>query len=204
MIRSRIMQLGCIGLALNITTASADRSLRLSTAHLVAESSTVVVTHDHDIEPVDESSDVGGRGIRLSYRSTLQIVRKSDNAELFKQPVMPLTALTSVNDGRYFAGLSNLRTLSHKYNFLLITADGQIVTTALITPTSGHCQSVSWTSTNYIGWFDEKAPDVQLAFVGGRVDTVIVRNPYDRAVDGSAGKCVIRVSTANADVPEKP
>ncbi|MDY6944542.1 MAG: hypothetical protein SXG53_02395 [Pseudomonadota bacterium] len=90
---------------------------------------------------------------------------------------MPLTALTSVDCGRYFAGLSSLQVLSFAHNFLLISANGEMVTTALITPTSGHCRSVHWSTTNVIAWFDEKAPDVQLSFVGDRVDTVTVGNP---------------------------
>jgi len=201
-IGSRMLQFGCIGLALNITVAYADRSLRLSTAHLVAESPTVVVTHDHDVKQVKEpGADAGGR-IALDYTSTLRILRKSDNAEIFKQAVMPLTALTSVDDGRYFAGLSNLQTLSFQYNFLLISAGGQIVTTALITPTSGHCRSVSATTTNSLHWFDESAPAVHLSFAGDLVAAVTVVNPYDRAADGAAGKCVIRIASANST--EKP
>jgi hypothetical protein len=162
-IHSRIVRLLCVGLVLNVTAAYADRSLRLSTRHLVAETSTVIVTHDHDVQQIKEPGAVAGSGILLDLNSTLRIVRKSDNAEIFKQAVMPLTALTSVNDGHYFAGLSSLQTLSSGYNFLLISADGQIVITALITLTSGHCRSVSSTTTNFIGWFNEKAPDVQLA-----------------------------------------
>lgn len=194
MIGPRIMQLGCLGLALTVTIASADRSLRFSTAHLVAENSTVIVTHDHDVQQVKEPGAVAGSEIRLNLNSTLRIVRKSDNAAILKLAVMPLTALTSVDNGRYFAGLSNLRTLSFRYNFLLMSADGQIVTTALITPTSGHCGSVSSTTTNFIGWFDEKVPDVHLSFAGGQVAKATVVNPYDTAADGTKGQCVIQVA----------
>jgi hypothetical protein len=198
----RMLQFGCIGLALNITAAYADRSLRLSTAHLVAESSTVIVMHDHDVKQGREPGAADGK-IALDYNSTLRIVRKSDDAEIFERAVMPLTTLTSVDDGRYFAGLSNLQTLSFRYNFLLIRADGQIVTTALITPTSGHCRSVSATVTNFIRWFDEKAPAVRLSFAGDQLDAVIVVNPYDKGADGTAGQCVIRVA-ADANSTEKP
>lgn len=204
MIRSRILQLGCIGVALDITGAYADRLLQLSAAHLVAESSTVIVTHDHDVKQVKERSAAADGGVVLDYSSTLRIVRKSDNTEIFRQTVMPLTALTSVDEGRYFAGLSNLQALSFQYNFLLISADGQIVTTALITPTSGHCRSVSATTTNFIRWFDDKAPKVQLSFAGDQVDTVTVANPYESAADGAAGKCVIQVAAAGANSAEKP
>jgi len=202
MIGSRVLQFGCIGLALNVGAAYADRSLRLSTAHLVAESSTVIVMHDHDVKQVEKPRADAGSGIVLDYNSTLRIVRKSDNAEVFERAVMPLTALTSVDNGRYFAGLSNLQTLSFEYNFLLISASGQIVTTALITPTSGHCRSVSATTSNFIRWFDEEAPKVHLSFAGDQVDTVTVVNPYERAADGSAGKCVIRVATAQENSAE--
>jgi hypothetical protein len=198
-IGSRMLQLGCIGLALNITAAHADRSLRLSTAHLVAESSTVIVMHDHDVKQVKGPGTDAGRRIALEHNSTLRIVRKSDNAEIFRQAVMPLTALTSVDDGRYFAGLSNLQTLSFQYNFLLVSAAGQIVTAALITPTSGHCRAVSATTTNFLRWFDETAPTVQLSFTGDQVAEVTVVNPYDRNADGSAGKCVTRVAGANSN-----
>ena len=202
MIDSRVWQFGCIWLALSTPSAYADRSLQLSTAHLVVESSTVVVMHDHDIKQVKKPDASASGGIALEYNSTLRIVRKSDDAEIFKQAVMPLTTLTSVDNGRYFAGLSNLQTLSSQYNFLLISAGGQIVTTALISPTSGHCRSVSAKKTNLIRWFDEKAPTVQLSFAGDQVDAVTVVNPYDRAADGTAGKCVVRISRANST--EKP
>lgn len=193
-----MLQLGCIGLALSVTQAHADRSLRLSTKHLVAEGSTVIATHDHDIKQIKTPAALDSGEIVLDMTSTLRIVRKRDNVEIFKQAVMPLTALTSVDEGRYFAGLSNLQVLSSQYNFLLISASGRIVTTALITATSGHCRSVSSTTTNFIRWFDEEAPDVRLSFAGDRVDSVTVLNPYDKAADGSEGKCVIRVAPADA------
>ena len=120
-------------------------------------------------------------------------VRKRDQVEIFRQDVMPFMALTSVEGGRYFACLSKLRTLASAYNFMLISESGRIVTTALITPNSGHCRAVRWSTTNYIGWFNEKAPDVGLTFGDDRVDTVTVTNPFDRTADGAAGKCVIRV-----------
>lgn len=60
------------------------------------------------------------------------------------------------------------------------------MTTALTTATSGHCGSVSSTTTNFIGWFDEEAPEVRLSFAGERVDSVSVLNPDDRAADGKA------------------
>lgn len=94
-----MLRLGCIGLALNMTAAHADRSLRLSTKHLVAESSAVVVTHDHDVERIKDRAAAAGGGIALYLNSTLRIVRKRDNADILKQPVMPLTALTSVDAG---------------------------------------------------------------------------------------------------------
>ena len=205
MIGSRILQLGCLGLVLTFAAAAyADRSLRLSTEHLVADSSSVIVTHNHDVKQIKKPDAVAGSEIVLDLNSTLRIVRKSDNTEIFKQDVMPLTALTSVDDGRYFAGLSSLQALSPQYNFLLISADGQIVTTALITPTSGHCRSVSWSTTNFIGWFDEKSPDVQLSFTDDQVSTVTVLNPYDQAADGTSGRCVIRVATATSNSSNKP
>jgi hypothetical protein len=55
-----------------------------------------------------------------------------------------------------FAGLSSLQALSFAYNFLLISANGEIVTPALITPTSGHCRSVHWSTTNVIESSDRK------------------------------------------------
>lgn len=203
MICSRILQLGCIGLALSITPAYADRAFHLSTEHLVAESSTVIVTHDHDSWEAKRPEGMSDGGIYLSVDSVLRIVRKSDNAEIFKQRVMPLTALTSVDGGRYFAGLSNLKALAPEYNFLLISADGRIVTTARITSTSHHCRRISSTTTNFTRWFDDKAPKVQLSFVGGEVDKVFVENPYDNDTGGRPGKCVIQVA-AGAKSTGKP
>lgn len=123
-------------------------------------------------------------------------MRKSDNTEIFYQRVMPLTTLASVDDGQYFAGLSSLRALSFEYNFLLISAEGEIITTALITPTSDHCRVVSYTTTNSIRWFEEDTPDIALSFKGDRVDTITVVNPYDRGPYGQGvGTCVIRVAS---------
>ena len=112
---SRILQLGCIGLALSITPAYADRAFYLSTEHLAAESPTVIVTHDHDSWEAKRPEGMSNGGISFALYSVLRIVRKSDNAEIFKQRVMPLTALTSVDAGRYFAGLSNLKALAPEY-----------------------------------------------------------------------------------------
>lgn len=193
MIGARLLQLACIGLALNVTVAYADRALRMSTKHLVAESSAVIVTHDHDVKHIKTPESLERGEFVLELNSTLRIVRKSDDVEIFNQPVMPLTALTSVDGGRYFAGLSSLQALSFDYNFILISASGQIVTTSLITPTSRHCKSLGSTTSNYILWFDESTPDVQLSFAHDRIEAVTVSNPYDRTADGSTGKCVIQV-----------
>jgi hypothetical protein len=192
----RLKQLGCAAVALSMSTAQADRALRLSTMHLVTESPALIVTHDHDVTQVNVPG-VEARGrIFLDLNSTLRMVRKDDNAEIFNQPVMPLTALTSVNDGRYFAGLSSLQTLSSDYNFILISEDGKIVATALITVTSGHCRSVSATTTNFIRWFNEKAPEVHISFEDGQVNKITVVNPYDRGTNGAPGTCVIHVEAA--------
>jgi hypothetical protein len=188
------LQLGCFAFALTVSAANADRSLQLSTEHLVAEGSTVTVTHDHDVKRINRPGAFDPSQILLDLNSTLRIVRKRDQVEIFRQDVMPFTALTRADGGRYFAGLSSLRTLSSDYNFMLISESGRIVTTALITPTSGHCRSVKWSTTNYIGWFDEKVPDVRLSFADDKVDTVTVMNPFDRTADGAVGKCVIRVT----------
>lgn len=194
----RTARLGCLAFALTVSVANADQLLQLSTKHLVAKGPTVTVTHDHDVKRIERPGAFDPSLFLLDLNSTLRIVRKRDQVEIFRKDVMPFTALTSVDGGRYFAGLSSLRTLSSEYNFMLISESGRIVTTARITPNSGHCQSVQWTTTNYIGWFDEKAPDVRLSFAGGEVDTVIVINPFDRAADGAAGKCVIRVTSPAA------
>jgi hypothetical protein len=203
MIGSRGLQLGCFGLVLGVKAAHADPALYLSTMHLEAESPAVIVTHDHDVKRVKMPQGAPDDAITLDLNSTLRIVRKSDKTEIFKQEVMPLTALTSVDGGRYFAGLSNLKTIAHEYNFILISADGRIVTTALITPMSHHCRTLSATTTNFIRWFDDKAPKVQLSFEGGEVDKVFVENPYDNDTGGRPGKCVIQVA-AGAKSTGKP
>ena len=68
------------------------------------------------------------------------------------------------------------------------------MTTARITSTSHLCRALSATTTNFIRWFDDKAPKVQLSFVDGQIDKVFVENPYDKDTDGSPGKCVIQVA----------
>lgn len=104
----RTLQLGCIGFALSVTPAPADRALRLSTRHLAAESSTVIATHDHDVKQIKTPAGLDSGEVVVALNSTLRIVRKPGDVEIFKQAVMPFTALASVDEGRYFAGLSSL------------------------------------------------------------------------------------------------
>lgn len=87
----RTLQLGCFAFALTVSAANADRTLQLSTEHLVAEGPTVTVTHDHDVKRIERPGFDPGLFL-LDLSSTLRIVRKRDQVEIFRQDVMPFTA----------------------------------------------------------------------------------------------------------------
>ena len=175
-----VVRLGIVAPLLIISAAHADTSLLPSKLELTAQNAHVIVIHEHDVKlhPTEH-------GTTIELNSTLRIMSRSDTTEISKQDVMPLTALVNLDGGKYFAGLSSLKTLSFQYNFVLFTEDGRIVTTALVTRMSGHCHAVTESVTNYIGWFDENAPDVKLVFDNRQVKAVIVKNPYDRAPDAT-------------------
>lgn len=188
---ARSMRLVLFGLLLHMGTAYGDTYLRPSKLELTAENPRVLVIHKHDVQLTPTS-----QGTVMDLNSTLRIISKGNHAEIVDEKVMPLTALVNLGGSKYFAGLSTLKTLAYEYNFILFTESGRIVTTALISRTSGHCHHVSESVTNYIGWFDESAPNVRLVVDGSLVTSVIVRNPHDRGPDAT-GECVISVSNTN-------
>ena len=175
----------------------ADSRLALSKVSVSAENTNVVVTHEHSMRRKDNGTgDVGDGKITLAVESTLRFVSKTSEGADREFEVGPLTALVNIDDGPYFAGLSNLKTLSHRYNFVLFDQHGTVLATALITADSGHCGRVSQSTTNRIGWYDEQHPEIRLVFGddAAEVRKVVVANPYDTDPDGVSGKCAIQVA----------
>ena len=175
----------------------ADSRLALSEVSVSAENDNVIVTHEHSMRRKDNGTgDVGDGKITLAVESTLRFVSKTSEGADMEFEVGPLTALVNIDGGPYFAGLSNLKTLSHRYNFVLFDQHGKMLATALITADSGHCGRVSQSTTNRIRWYDEQNPEIRLVFGddAAEVRKVVVTNPYDTGPDGVSGKCVIQVT----------
>lgn len=175
----------------------ADSRLALSEVSVSAENDNVIVTHEHSMRRKDNrTGDVGDGKITLTIESTLRFVSKTSEAADMEFEVGPLTALVNIDGGPYFVGLSNLKTLSYRYNFVLFDQHGAMLATALITADSGNCDRISQSTTNRIGWYDEQNPEVRLVFGddAAEVRKVVVTNPYDTGRDGVSGNCVIQVA----------
>lgn len=175
----------------------ADSRLALSEVSVSAENNKVIVTHKHSMRRKGGGNDGSGDGkITLLIESTLRFVPKTSEGADTVFEIGPLTALVNIDGGPYFAGLSNLKTLSYRYNFVLFDQHGTVLATALITANSGHCGRVSQSTTNRIGWYDEQNPKIRLVFGDDAVEVrrVVVTNPYDIGLDGVSGECVIQVA----------
>lgn len=175
----------------------ADSRLALSEVSVSAENNKVVVTHEHSMRRKGGGNDGSGDGkITLLIESTLRFVPKTPEGADTVFEIDPLTALVNIDGGRYFAGLSNLKTLSHRYNFVLFDQHGRVLATALITADSGHCGRISQSTTNRIGWYDESNPEIRLVLDDGAAEVrkVVVTNPHDTGPDGTSGKCVIDIA----------
>ena len=199
----RIFRILCIPSAVAVATlfvyglSHADSRLALSDVSVSAENNHVIVTHEHSMRRKDNGTgDVGDGKITLAVESNLRFVSKTSEAADMEFEVGPLTALVNIDGGPYFAGLSNLKTLSYRYNFVLFDQHGTVLATALITADSGHCRRVSQSTTNRIGWYDEQNPEIRLVFGddAAEVRRVVVTNPYDIGLDGVSGECVIQVA----------
>lgn len=190
---TRIFLAGMLSVLLSVTIVHADRALRESSALLVAANKDTYVIHEHRIQFDTSEREMAKDAIVANINSTLRIFNKNDGKETFKKFIMPLTALTNIDGGEYFAGLSDLKTLSHQYNFILFTQDGRFVAKALITPTSDHCRKVAHSVSNAIRWFDKESPQVWLEIDNGHPVKAIVKNPYDTFPDGKMGECVIPI-----------
>lgn len=199
----RILHALCVPLTAVVATlfahegSHADSRLALSEVSVSAENNNVVVTHEHSMRRKDNGTgDAGDGKITLAVESTLRFVSKTSEGGDMEFEVGPLTALVNIDGGPYFAGLSNLKTLSHRYNFVLFDQRGTVLATALIAADSGHCGRVSQSTTNRIGWYDEQNPEIRLVFGedGAEVRKVVVTNPYDTGPDDVSERCVIQVA----------
>lgn len=155
-----------------------------------AENRDVIVLHEYDIQ-VENQPDRNDSLLKLN--STLRIIRKSDNSEIFSQESSPLTALVPLDNSGYFVGLSHLNFLStiKGYNFILFNENGDVLKKDMIKNGSGHCNSLRQSVTNFIYWFDRDNPEVRPVYNQDKLTRVIVQNPYDRTAPENLGECVI-------------
>lgn len=146
-------------LTLLSASAAADQ-FRHSTMSVWTESETHRVLHHHDTQ---------------RKHSELRIVRKHDGQELFRGESAPFTLLVPVQDGRYFAALSNhaLHAFDYGYNFALFTPQGEQLSRAYVSTSTGYCGRVRSTVSMYVYWFTQ-TPDVRVVEVDGKPDHVLV------------------------------
>jgi len=204
---TRMFLAGLFSALLSVTVVHADRTLRESSELLMAANEDTYVIHEHRVQFDASEEAMAKNTVVANIKSALRIFNKHDGKETFKKFVMPLTALVNIDGGEYFAGLSDLKTLSDQYNFILFTQDGRFVVKALITPTSDHCRAEAHSVTNTIRWFDKESPKVRLEFDNGRPVRAIVENPYDVLPDGEIGECIIQIKsdmTGTWPSPEGP
>ncbi|WP_053981346.1 hypothetical protein [Marinagarivorans algicola] len=139
---------------------------RSSDLHIWAENDNVYVLHSHKaIAWTVETSEI-------------KIVTKATGEEVFSADTTPFTKLVSVENGRYFAGLSDLQagSLSHGYNFALFTPDGEFLSKVFVSRDAGYCEKVRQSVSQYLGWF-AREPRIKLVRSEGKVSKIIVQ-PY--------------------------
>lgn len=147
----KMLHLVLTGLLL-LTTAATAQDSRVA---IWAEDEEVYVLHRH------LASETG-----IEY-SELQVITKQDGEEIARMTIAPLTRLVSVGHG-FFVGQSRLNPgkTGQEYNYLLINAEGGLVSKALVMPQSGHCSNLGPYQAQG-DWYDERAP-LELIRVEGK------------------------------------
>ena len=144
-------------------TAVADQPSH-SALSIWAESDDLIALHKHKAS----SGEIRESFVRILEKNTGYVVSEFETT--------PFTALVSIADGRYFAGLSNFNSISrpHGYNFAVFAADGTFLIKAFVLRGSGHCERVSQSVSQYVRWFNGPEPHITVNFYGTEVTEVLV------------------------------
>lgn len=111
-------------------------------------SETHLVLHEHDT---------------ARQHAELRIIERETGKETYRGESSTFTMLVPVEEGKYFAGLSNhkLHSRDYGYNFALFTPDGEILSRAYITTVTGYCGRVRESVSMGVYWFTDP-PDISL------------------------------------------
>ncbi|SMF48843.1 hypothetical protein SAMN02745866_03195 [Alteromonadaceae bacterium Bs31] len=111
-------------------------------------------------------------------KSEIKIFTKNAGKEVFVTETTPFTKLVPVEDGKYFAGLSDLQagSLPHGYNFALFTPEGRFIAKVFVSRETGYCEKVRQSVSQYLGWFSSK-PRIELVRSEGKITKIVVQ-PY--------------------------
>jgi hypothetical protein len=149
--------------------AAADQP-RSSELSIWSENDDVYVLHSHLVHAW------------TTEKSMLKIVRKENGDILFESKTTPFTEIVPVEDGKYFAGLSDLQagTLPHGYNFALFDIKGGFISRVYVSGESGYCEKVIQSVSQYIRWFSRN-PKITLEKTDGKIAKIIVSPIYSNS-----------------------
>lgn len=143
---------------------------RPSNSHLRiwTESDSLFVLHKHRARAWDVSESI----TRIIDKQTGRVLKEFETT--------PFTALLSVEDGQYFAGLSYFQASSypHGYNFALFSAQGEFIVKAFVLSESGHCKEPRQSVSQYVFWYDENDPNVRLRREDNEIVEILVDSYY--------------------------
>ena len=119
-----------------------------------------------------QAAEVRIEGVRGSFRiraPRIDVVRLGTQA-------------VPVENGKYFAGLSDLfaGSIHHGYNFVLFTNTGEFISKAFVHRESGHCEKVSQSASQTLRWYSS-FPEISLKRIDGQISQINVTPFYHNA-----------------------
>lgn len=129
-------------------------------------SETHLVLHEHDT---------------ARQHAELRIIERETGKETYRGESSTFTMLVPVEEGKYFAGLSNhkLHSRDYGYNFALFTPDGRILSRVNVTPESGYCPD-KYTQGDFYYWYSN-IPEITFLPDAEQPTHIIVKSPNSRA-----------------------
>ena len=154
-------------LFLFISMSSLADQPRFSRMNIWTENENVYVLHTH-------------KAIAWTLKkSETRIVSKETGKVVFKANTSPFTIIIPVENGKYFAGLSDLQagSLLHGYNFALFTPSGEFISKVYVSRETGYCEKVKQSVSQYLYWFS-RMPDVKLEREHGKISKIVIESPF--------------------------
>ena len=154
---ARALVIGVLAIGLT-PTAQADSALYSGNRDIQVQEGSIRAEHQH------------GRG-----RAYVRIVDAESGDELLKLESPPLTYLWLSPGGRYLVGLSTIKVLNET-QLLVVSRDGKIVIKRPVSCSSSSLSCVE-SKTNYIYWYDETNPQIEIREIDHYPRAVVV-NPF--------------------------